>query len=41
MQELPGLRIKIIAAGKVLPENREQIATYTGAGELHGKRIVG
>lgn len=41
MQDLPGRRIKIIAAGKVLPENREQIAAYTGAGELHGKRIVG
>jgi Uncharacterized protein involved in copper resistance len=41
MQELTGRRIKIIAAGKVLPENREQIAAYTGAGELHGKRIVG
>lgn len=41
MQDLPGRRIKIIAAGKVLPENREQIAAYTGAGELHGKRIAG
>ena len=40
MQELPGRRIKIIAAGKVLPDNREQIAMYTGVGELHGKRIV-
>jgi copper homeostasis protein len=40
MQEMPGRKIKIIAAGKVLPENREQIAAYTGVGELHGKRIV-
>jgi copper homeostasis protein len=40
MQELPGRRIKIIAAGKVLPENRTQIAEFTGATELHGKRIV-
>jgi copper homeostasis protein len=41
MQDLPGRRIKIMAAGKVLPENREQIAAYTGADELHGKRIAG
>ncbi len=41
MQDLPDRRIKIIAAGKVLPENRERIADYTGAAELHGKRIVG
>jgi len=40
MQDLPGRRIKIIAAGKVLPENREQIAAFIGVGELHGKRIV-
>jgi copper homeostasis protein CutC len=40
MQELPNRRIKIIAAGKVLPENRTQIAEFTGATELHGKRIV-
>jgi len=40
MQDLPGRRIKIIAAGKVLPENREQIAAFTGVSELHGKRIV-
>ena len=40
MQDLPGRRIKIIAAGKVLPENREQIAEFTGVSELHGKRIV-
>jgi copper homeostasis protein len=40
MQELPGRRIKIIAAGKVLPENRGQIAEFTGVSELHGKHIV-
>jgi len=40
MQEFPNRRIKIIAAGKVLPENRTQIAEFTGATELHGKRIV-
>jgi len=40
MQELPGRRIIIIAAGKILPENRTQIAGFTGVSELHGKRIV-
>lgn len=40
MQDLPGRQIKIIAAGRVLPENRTQIAEFTGATELHGKRIV-
>ena len=40
MQEMPGRKIKIIAAGKVLPENRTQIAEFTGIAELHGKRIV-
>ncbi len=40
MQDLPNRRIKIIAAGKVLPENRNQIAEFTAATELHGKRIV-
>ncbi len=40
MQDLPGRQIKIIAAGKVLPENRERIAKFTGVAELHGKRIV-
>lgn len=40
MQNLPDRKIKIIAAGKVLPENRVQIAEYTGVNELHGKRIV-
>ena len=40
MQNLPDRRIKIIAAGKVLPDNREKIAEFTGVSELHGKRIV-
>jgi len=40
MNELPERRIKIIAAGKVLAENRIQIAEFTGVTELHGKRIV-
>ena len=40
MNELPGRKIRIIAAGKVLPENRIQIAEFTGIAELHGKRIV-
>lgn len=40
MQEMPGRKIKIIAAGKVIPENRTQIAEFTGITELHGKRIV-
>ena len=40
MQDLPGRRIKIIAAGKVIPENRVQIAEFTGVSELHGQRIV-
>lgn len=40
MQELPDRRIKIIAAGKVLPGNRNQIAEFTGVSELHGQRIV-
>ena len=40
MQDIPGRRIKIIAAGKVLPENRVQIAEFTGVSELHGQRIV-
>lgn len=40
MQGMPGRRIKVIAAGKVLPENCKQIADYTGVSELHGKRIV-
>lgn len=40
MQDIPGRRIKIIAAGKVLPANRLQIAEFTGVSELHGQRIV-
>lgn len=40
MNDLPERKIKIIAAGKVLPENREEIAGFTGVSELHGKRIV-
>jgi copper homeostasis protein len=40
MQKLPDRKIKIIAAGKVLPENRIQIAEFAGITELHGKRIV-
>lgn len=40
MQQLPDRIIKIIAAGKVLPENRTRIAEFTGVEELHGKRIV-
>ena len=41
MNNLSNRKIKIIAAGKVLPENREQIAEFTGVTELHGKKIVG
>lgn len=40
MNEFPGRKIKIIAAGKVLRENSLQLAEFTGIGELHGKRIV-
>jgi len=40
MQEMPNRRIQIIAAGKVLPENRYEIAEFTGVKELHGRRIV-
>jgi copper homeostasis protein len=40
LHDLPGRKLKIIAAGKVLPENRIQVAQYTGVAELHGKRIV-
>lgn len=40
MQAMPGRKIKIIAAGKVTPENRNQIAEFTDVEELHGKRIV-
>ncbi len=40
MNDLPERKIHIIAAGKILPENRVQIAEFTGINELHGKRIV-
>jgi copper homeostasis protein len=40
MNDLSDRRITIIAAGKVLPENRILIAEFTGVTELHGKRIV-
>ena len=40
MHELPGRRIELVAAGRLLPENRERVADYTGIRELHGKRIV-
>lgn len=40
MQQLPNRRIILIAAGKITPENRIQIAEYTGVTELHGKGIV-
>lgn len=40
MNDLPNRRIAIIAAGKVLPGNRTQLADYTGVRELHGKRVV-
>ncbi len=40
MQDLQGRRINIIAAGKVLPDNREQIAAFSGVSELHGKRVA-
>ena len=40
MQEMPGRRIGIIAAGRLLPENRERVVDYTGIRELHGKWIV-
>lgn len=40
MQDIRGRRIEIIAAGKVLPENRVQIAEFIGVSELHGQRIV-
>lgn len=40
MNALPGRQIEIVAAGKLLPENRRQLADYTGVRELHGKSIV-
>jgi copper homeostasis protein len=41
MNDLADRRLTLIAAGRVLPENRVQIADYTGIRELHGRRIVG
>lgn len=41
MNDLAGRRLALIAAGRVLPENRAKIADYTGIRELHGRRIVG
>ena len=40
MNAMAGRRIGIIAAGRLLPENRRRVADYTGVWELHGKRIV-
>lgn len=40
MHAMPGRRIRIIAAARLLPDNRAQLADYTGIGELHGRRIV-
>lgn len=40
MHALPGRRIEIVAAGKLSPDNRRQLADYTGVRELHGKNIV-
>lgn len=40
MNDLPGRRIAIVAAGQVLPQNRDALADYTGIRELHGQRIV-
>jgi copper homeostasis protein len=40
MNDLAGRRIEIVAAGKLLPENRDLLADYTGVRQLHGKRIV-
>lgn len=40
LQSTPGRRIEIIAAGRLLPDNRQRLADYTGIRELHGKRIV-
>lgn len=40
MNEFPERRIQIIAAGKIVPDNRNEIAEFTGITELHGKRII-
>lgn len=34
-------KISIIAAGRITPANRAEIAKLTGAAELHGRKIVG
>jgi copper homeostasis protein len=41
MNNLPGRKISVIAAGKITALNRDQIAQLTGSKELHGKKIVG
>lgn len=40
MQQMPNRKIKLIAAGRINPQNRLQIAEYTGITELHGKAVV-
>lgn len=40
LQEMPGRRLQIVAAGRLTPENRQQLAEFTGIREVHGKRIV-
>jgi copper homeostasis protein len=40
MNAMAGRRIGVIAAGRLLPENRERLADYTAIWELHGKRVV-
>ncbi len=41
MIKVAGNRITIVAAGKVLDSNVEEIQKLTGATEFHGRRIVG
>lgn len=40
MQEWPGRRTRLIAAGRITPANRTAIAAYTGITELHGREII-
>lgn len=40
MNQLSQPSVRIIAAGKITPENFLEIAHYTGVRELHGRRIV-
>lgn len=40
MNAMAGRRIDVVAAGQLLPENRDRLADYTGVRQLHGKRIV-